>query len=262
MEVMQAFKHIILTHEEELEGIIWAKMKKERILQAEKLKAIQDENRKALTGFRWSYNQTKDYMIDRAERIFNRRFVIDEKNKIVFELLCYYFSQDEKFVEEATKIGIKNASLEKGIFLAGNFGTGKTWMMQLFSKNQRQVFHIRNAKHIANAFGEEGESVIEETYSNLIKNPVNDKDSFYQPYAGFCVDDMGTEDIKNHYGNKKNVIGDLIEVRYLKKNIGEFFHGTSNLNGEEIKAFYGERVISRMREIFNMIEVRGEDRRK
>jgi len=69
---------------------------------------------------------------------------------------------------------------------------------------------------------------------------------------GMCIDDLGTEDIKNHYGNKKNVIGDLIELKYAKKTTGIYLHGTTNLTAEQLKDFYGSRVTSRMREIFNL----------
>lgn len=260
-EVLESYSHIDLTQEEELEGILWAKMKKEKRVQAERIKVIQEENRKSLTGFNWSYVQTKAFMLYRASNIFHKQFVIDKKNEVLFELVCRYFSNDPVFESYAAQLGMKNISLKKGIMLAGNFGTGKTWMMQLFSKNQRQVFHIRNAKYIADAFSTDGE-IISEGFSELIKNPVNDRESFFHTHAGLCIDDMGTEGLKTHYGNKKNVIGDLIESRYFKKNTGVFLHATTNLSVSELEEFYGERVTSRMREIFNFIEVIGEDRRK
>lgn len=260
-EVLESYKHIQLTHEEETEGLIWAKMKKEKLLQAEKIKSIQEENRKALTNFNWSIEQTKSFMLFRAGSIFKRQFVVDQNNYTLYDLLCAYFSNDPVFESHAKQLGMENISLKKGVLLAGNFGTGKTWMMQLFSKNQRQVFHIRNAKYIADAFSTDGE-IISEGFSELIKNPINDRDSFFHLHAGLCIDDMGTESVKNHYGNKKNVIGDLIESRYFKKNTGVYLHATTNLSVTELEKFYGERVTSRMREIFNFIEVIGEDRRK
>lgn len=260
-EVLESYKHIILTHEEEIDGLIWAKIRKQNLLEATRIKEIQEENRKALTDYNWSVEQTKAYMLFRAGILFHKQFVIDRNNSILFDLLCEYFSNDPVFEIHAKQLGMENISLKKGLLLAGNFGTGKTWMMQLFSKNQRQVFHIRNAKYIADAFGTDGE-VVSETFSELIKNPVNDRDCFFHTYSGLCIDDMGTEGLKNHYGNKKNVIGDLIESRYFKKNTGVYLHSTTNLSVKELERFYGERVTSRMREIFNFIEVIGEDRRK
>ncbi len=254
---MDAYKHISLSDEEMNEAIIWAKQKKNHAIQEQKIRQREEENRKLLIETQWNYHQTKSYMAYRAANIFSG-FTIDEYNEPVFELLCLYFSNDVKFESSAENLGIANPSLSKGIMLAGTFGTGKTWMMKLFSKNQRQVFHLQNAKFIADAFSESGE---DSQFVKLHKNAVNDGSSFLQPYAGLCIDDIGTEDIKNHFGNKKNVIGDLIEKRYSVSNVGVYLHATTNFTAEQLGSFYGQRVVSRMREIFNFIAVKGKDRR-
>ena len=155
-------------------------------------------------------------------------------------------------------MGISNPSLEKGIMLCGNFGVGKTWLMKLFAKNQRQVFFMENAKNVADMFMDTGE---DNRYLNLHKNPVNDANTFYHKFSGLCIDDLGTEDVKMHFGNKKNVIGDLIEKKYSNQTTGIYLHATTNLTAEQMKEFYGGRVTSRMREIFNQIELSGNDRR-
>jgi DNA replication protein DnaC len=262
LEVLESYSHIHLTDDEKIEGEIWAKQKKEKLIQAEELKATEERNRKNMTSGIWSYRQTTDYMRYRAGSLpmFGGKFKIDSVNKDLFSALCYYFSDDKNFYTHSELLHIQNPSLSKGIILAGNFGTGKTWMMKLFSKNQRQVFYIRNAKDIANDY--QGNGVESTDFINKFKNPENDSASFYQPYAGLCIDDIGTEDLKNNFGNKKNVIGDLIEQRYSIGNTGVLFHATTNLNGDQLKNFYGERVVSRMREIFNFIEFPGSDRRK
>jgi DNA replication protein DnaC len=143
--------------------------------------------------------------------------------------------------------------------LPGNCGVGKTWMMELFQRNQRQVYHLVNAKFIADNYEQNGED--KPNYEDKVKNAYNDANVFFQPYAGLCIDDIGTEDIKNFYGNRKNVIGDLIEKRYAKGNTGVFLHATTNLTADQLSEFYGSRVGSRMREIFNFIELPGGDRR-
>lgn len=259
---MESYSHIHLTEDEKIEGEIWAKQRKEKLIQAEELKATEARNRKNMTSGIWSYVQTSEYMKYRAATLplFNGKFNIDDVNENLFSALCYYFSDDKNFYTQTELLHVQNPSLSKGIMLAGNFGTGKTWMMRLFSKNQRQVFHIRSAKDIANDY--QGNGVESIDFVNKFKNPENDKASFFHPYAGLCIDDIGTEDLKNNFGNKKNVIGDLIEQRYSIGNTGVFFHATTNLNSEQLKSFYGERVVSRMREIFNFIEFPGTDRRK
>lgn len=258
---MDSLEHIDLTEDEHTEALIWAKQRKEAILEQQRLREIEEINRRQLTGFQWDCDQTKGYMNFRAGLIFDGKFQKDKHSEPLFDLLCLYFSNDRGFVSAAKTLGVATPSLEKGILLGGNFGVGKTWMMKLFSKNQRQVFHIHNAKSIADQYSGEGVESIER-YLEKTKLPVNDKDAFFQPYAGLCIDDMGTEEVKTHFGNKKNVIGDLIELRYSKQNTGVWLHATTNLSAKEMTDFYGGRVVSRMKEIFNFIEFKGEDRRK
>lgn len=258
---LEAYKHIELTEEELQEAILWRKQKKEAVLQQQERERRAQENRKMLTSTQWSYQQTRDFMLYRAAQIFTeKKFILDSSNSVVFDLLCLYFAADRGFVATAEAAGIRNPSLEKGVMLAGNFGTGKTWLMKLFQKNQRQVYHLKNAKEIADDFEVDGEEAMN-TYLNKIKNAFNDKSVFYQPFSGLCIDDLGTEDVKVHFGNRKNVLGDLIEKRYAKGNTGLFLHATTNLTSDQLKEFYGGRVTSRMREIFNFIELSGEDRR-
>lgn len=259
-EVLESYSHIELTEDEMDEAIIWGKRKKEEKEKSLMRQLREEEARKKLLQTT-NYNIIKSFMIYRAEQQFGGRFILDKNNEIVFELLCNYFGNDEKFISLANNIDVQNPSLEKGVLLAGNFGVGKTWFMKLFSQNQRQCFIIRNAKMIADMFQSDGEESMND-FTNLHKNPINDAGTFFQPVSGLCIDDLGTEDIKVHFGNKKNVIGDIIEKRYFNKHTGVLFHGTTNLTSGQLNEFYGGRVVSRMREIFNFIELRGNDRRK
>jgi predicted ATPase len=255
------YDHIELTQEEIDEAILQAKVKKSIRLEYEEKMRKAEENRKALTSTQWSFEQTKSFMLYRAKQVFDKPFVLDQNNQIIFDLLCYYFSGDHSFVAIADSLGVSNPNLDKGLFLAGNFGVGKTWLMKLFARNKRQVYHLHNAKQVADAFEVDGEEAVR-SFIQPIKNAVNDGTRFYQPFSGICLDDIGTEDIKTNYGNKKNVIGDLIEKRYASGNCGLMLHATTNLSAQDLKDFYGGRVTSRMREIFNFIELPGEDRRK
>lgn len=258
---MESYNHIELTEDEHDAAILDAKRKKERILEQQERDRQAEQNRRSLTSKHYSYDQTFGMMIFRASNLFGGEFKLDAANSPIFELLCFYFSHDSNFVPTASAMGIKGASLDKGILIAGNFGVGKTWLMQLFSKNQLQVFNVHNAKAIADLFEKEG-SESQAQFIDPPKLPYNDVQNFFHAVSGLCIDDMGTEREKNHYGNKKSVIGDLIELRYAKKAVGPLFHITTNLNAKEITEAYGGRVGSRLREIMNIIELTGKDRRK
>lgn len=264
---MESYKHIELSDDELTLAIIEAKRKKEAILREQEREVRAQKNRDILTGHKWGIRQTEPFMLWRAANssLFKGRFVVDETNELMFKLLVAYFSPADEcrdeFIKIASQMEVENANYDKGVMLAGNFGVGKTWMMQLFQANQRQCFRLRPAKHIADAFGLAGEETQDE-FIKPFRNPFEDPDVFFQKESGLCIDDMGTEDVKNHYGNKKNVVGDLIEIKYANKTTGVMLHATTNLTTDQLKEFYGLRVVSRMREIFNFIELPGCDRRK
>lgn len=266
--MLDTYSHIRLTEEEIIEAMIWAKRKKEAILKDQEMKRIAAENRKLFVETQWDYKTTYSFMQYKSNGLFDGKFIIDENNEIIFKILCLYFSKDQRFVKMAEEIGVKNPTLEKGILLAGVIGTGKTWMMKLFSKNQRQCFFIRDCPKIAETFAnqskedrDKGKDPLQLFYHPPAL-PVNDTDNFLHTHLGLCLDDMGKEEIKNFYGNRKNVIGDLIETRYSLGNTGIMLHGNTNLSMPQFKDFYGDRVGSRVREIMNVIELKGSDRRK
>lgn len=261
VKVLEAYSHIDLTEEEMAEAVLWGKRKKEALLEDQRIKGIEAANRKFLTESQWSHKQTESYMQYRAANLFNGEFKIDESNQIIFLLLCFYFSNDPQFVSLSESLGVKNASLNKGLLIGGIIGTGKTWLMRLFGKNQRQVFAVKTAKSIADTFQSEGENSLQQFLVSPTL-PINDASNFFHSKMGLCIDDIGTEELKNHYGNRKNVIGDLIELRYANGNIGTLLHLTTNLTMEQVKEFYGDRVGSRLRETMNVIELKGKDRRK
>ena len=260
-EELETFKHIELTEDEMDIAILDAKKKKELLLEQKAIRDRAERNRQLFTAKGWSWDTTEHFMRMRAVKLFNGQFKFDGQAAIYFQLLVFYFSRDEQFYSLAKNMDIKNASLDKGLFIGGNFGVGKTWLMKLFQRNNRQVFTVQNAKAIADTFESDGEDAIKEFKESPLL-PSNDVENFFHKRMGLCIDDLGNEQIKNHYGNKKNVIGDLIELRYASGNTGDLLHLTTNLTGAQLSDFYGGRVASRLREIMNVIDFIGSDLRK
>lgn len=227
---------------------------------------LEDENRRKLTQEGWTFEQIDSFMHSRANDLFqsgsfNQPLQFEDQAKPYYLWLCYYFVKDPRFIELSQKMGVENPSFSKGIYLGGNVGVGKTTLMKLFQRNRRQVFTVQNAKAIADLFESQGQETMEQ-FVECPELPENDSRNFYHRVMGLCIDDIGTETIKIHFGNKKNVIGDLIEKRYAKGNTGPLLHLTTNLTGDQVKSFYGERVASRIRECMNCVDYMGEDRRK
>jgi DNA replication protein DnaC len=265
-EVLETYNHIDLTDDEVTAALIWAKRKKAEETRVAEYKKFQEQNRR-LREMQWSFDMIKTYMMKRAEKLFQGKFLLDEVNEKLFDILCYYFIGDEEnFINQTSKYGTKNPSLKKGILIPGNYGTGKTWIVNLFSRNARQSYDVVMAKVISQQYLNSKEKEIPDHYLRPLINQEDvwypSDDVFNQKAIGLCIDDLGSEEVKNNFGNKLNVIGDLIESRYASGYTGLFLHATTNMTAEGIKEFYGERVSSRMREIFNIIELKGTDRRK
>lgn len=261
-QALEAYNHIELTQEEIDEAIFLAKRTKDNKIKEQEYQKSVAERRALFTGT-WYADITESFMRYRATEMFKGKFVLDASNSAVFQLLCHYFSDPARneFVALAEAMGVKNPDLNKGLLLHGGYGVGKTWLMQLFSRNRRQVFNVVSSKIVADEYQSEGVDG-QDKYVYLQKNPFEDPGYMFHKNSGLCIDDIGAEDVKKHFGNTRNAIGDIIELRYSKGTVGRFFHVTTNLNATQLESYYGPRVTSRMREIFNIINVGGGDRRK
>lgn len=144
---------------------------------------------------------------------------------------------------------------DKGIMLLGPIGSGKTLLMQGLIEVARyfdpmSTFRILPTYALTEEFARNGVDVYSRCRVGSSEvNPSVD---------GLVLDDMGAEAIMNHYGQPTNVIAELILRRYDQR--AQTF-GTSNLDQKTLRRFYGERVWSRMKSMFNFIEIKGNDRR-
>jgi len=270
---LENFEHITLTEQEIAIVLREAREKKHFRLQELERDARAAELRRMLTE-RWTYEKTRTWIEGRMKTVFPGQKVIFEDIQrpngeifcnagSIFTLLCLYFSVDPGFIELAISLGVENPDLRKGLLLAGRIGCGKTSLMRIFQRNQRQVYMILNAKEIAFNWRQADKEV--GTYMEKLTNPhllpINDVQNFYHRIAGLCIDDAGAEDIQNSWGNRASVIPDIIEGRYFNRCVGPLLHMTTNLTMDDLKSFYGPRVGSRLRETMNVIHYVGEDRR-
>ena len=187
-----------------------------------------------------------------ANRLVGGEFIIDKENEQVIRQLCYYFSGDKR----AENFGL---SLSKGISLIGGVGVGKTIIMKAFSENQNASYMFVKARNISYDFADQGFKVIRK-YSEIENIPLN---IFGQNQLGMCIDDLGTDEEKKHFGNSLNALVEIIMNRY-ELNRHNMTHLTTNLNAKQTEEIYGARVRSRMREMFNQVtfDIQAKDRRK
>lgn len=203
----------------------------------------------------WSSKELLDYSLWRAKRN-ELAFDIDDQIKPITRALSRYFSNDPSFEQ----LG-EGWSLKKGLFLVGNIGSGKTTLLKAFNVNQRGCYAVISCRKLTDMFVDQGPEILH-TYSNLL-NTAKGFDNLYQDKLGICFDDLGTERQGKRFGDSANVMEQIILNRYDNPNAPwHYTHITANLTVDEIEEMYGSRVRSRMREMFNMIEVTGPDRRK
>lgn len=71
--------------------------------------------------------------------------------------------------------------------------------------------------------------------------------------VGLCIDDVGIESTSKHYGQSKEVIEEILYLRYSRRLLRET-HLITNLNSQQLRELYGIRLYDRMKEMFNLIE--------
>lgn len=170
-------------------------------------------------------------------------FKVDENNK---EILNELFSYAH---------GVGKLDPNKGIWLYGEVGTGKSTLIKILAEYQRTMwkgFKCVNCASLAAMFSSYGiESLNESTWNEgyMGSNPVER-----------AFDELGRETIPaKYYGNELNVMQHIIQIRYdLKVKT----HITTNITPEAIIPLYGEHIYDRAVEMFNFIEMKGESKRK
>lgn len=195
--------------------------------------------------FNFSFPTSLQWMEERGKILFGNHFSIAESDyKLIYKLLVYAIG----IRKNATRHGI---NFKKGILLGGPIGCGKTSLMKLvnyFFPIETQ-YAVKPAREISFEFEKEGFMVIN-WYS---------KGSFFKignmpvPKV-YCFDDLGLEQTPKYYGKECNVMAEILLNRYdlfVSKRL--FTHITTNLLASELESIYGNRIRSRMREMFNLV---------
>jgi len=124
-----------------------------------------------------------------------------------------YFAGDKRFEDRGD-----NFSLSKGILITGTPGVGKSHLMAFFSKNPHSSYAHVTCKSVAERYRtgwKRDELDTLEWYSYTLKA---DAGHYWdQTELGYCFGDLGTEDEKNSFGNKMNVMEHIIFQRYENK---------------------------------------------
>lgn len=184
------------------------------------------------------------YLDAKGKLLFGKKFRIHKEDREILYKLCSYFIKDR---ETCSKFKM---DVDKGILLTGPVGCGKTSLVRLLKHivPHQKSYEVIPSRNIVFGFNNICYTVIEQ----------------YGDHLFYCFDDLGVEPIGRHFGKDCNVMGEILLFRYdlfLKHQVKT--HATTNLNADELEERYGNRVRSRMRQLFNLIpfEKKSKDKR-
>lgn len=209
---------------------IWQKeqRKKERQNETDKFMELQER-----CNAKYFYN----LMAWTSENTYGKKLILHEDNTPLIRAICFYFSKDERFETEL------KFDLNKGLLIRGVSGLGKTFLFKCIEQNEIRPIDIVSMIDILEQVKEEGSYDLQ--YQNTL-----------------YLDDVGTEEpVVNHYGTKINWFKNFIEMYYLKNKPFNRLVISTNNSFDEIESKYGFRVRSRIKDMFNIIDVKGKDMR-
>lgn len=172
-----------------------------------------------------------------SENTYGKKLILHNDNTSLIRAICFFFSRDERF---ETELGFDG---NKGLLIRGVSGLGKTYLFKCIENNDIRPIDIVSMIDISEQVKEEG------TYDLQYQNTL-------------YLDDVGTEEpVVNHYGTKINWFKNFIEMYYLKNKPFNRLVISTNNSFDEIESKYGFRVRSRVKDMFNIIDVKGKDMR-
>lgn len=179
-----------------------------------------------------------------------REFEVKENVKNTLNILCKYF------------LGIEgDLSLNKGIFLVGGYGVGKSTLMMSYRRWLADYWY--KTIQLGNGFAVTSIEEIIQDYkeSKSLDRWVNNSEDEYRPGSGhLLINEFGVDLKDKIYGvDSIRIINQLMKMRYdLFQNHGKLTHITSNFNPFSEDGALMDRYF----EMFNVIEIEGDSLRK
>tara|TARA_R110002167_G_scaffold318488_2_gene524118 strand:- start:14250 stop:14909 length:660 start_codon:yes stop_codon:yes gene_type:complete len=182
----------------------------------------------------YDFDKMLIYLNDKGKLLFGKKFKIFEEDRDILFKLCNYYIKDEANCKKL------NIDINKGVLLSGPVGSGKTSFIKLLRHivPHYKSYEVIPTRNITFAFNNIGYSIIEN----------------YGDKQFYCFDDLGVEPTGRYFGKDCNVMGEILLSRYdlfLSHKVKT--HATTNLNAKELEERYGNRVRSRMRQLFNLV---------
>lgn len=128
----------------------------------------------------------------------------------------------------------------RGLFLYGDCGRGKS----MLSRYVIPAILLKYARKVVNVYDVQ---TMNKNIDDVLKKHI------------ISIDDIGTEDISNSYGNKRLAFSEIIDAT---EKYGKLIIISTNLKGDKIASRYGDRVMERIIATTKRVEFNGESLRK
>lgn len=192
----------------------------------------------------------------------NPNFVIDDDNRFTYTNFIKWCHGDVTMQAIHPETGKTiPGRLLKGIYIAGNSGTGKSWCLEIMlAYSLAMGFKVQladveglsplywrtiRADEICTHFTENGD---------IVK---------FRKQAILGIQDLGNESEETLYmGNRMDVVRQLINYRGDRTDEITLITSNYKMGGDVLLKRYGDKVVSRLFEMCNYFEIKGKDRRK
>lgn len=211
--------------------------------------------------------QYKDYDVQECLQLVEQigkqrtpRFVIDAENRFAYENFTKWIIGDRtmKALHPESKEKIPG-NLFRGIYIAGNTGSGKSWCMEIMRAFADVMpFRIDFGKDICRIGWKEVRA--DEIVAHYVADTSIDT---YKNAKILCIQDFGVEPLEAvSMGNRMNVLRYLLEWRGDHSDCLTLITSNLSLKNQSLVECYGDRVASRLVEMCNYLEIKGKDRRR
>ncbi len=195
----------------------------------------------------WTAGRMLQYLRGVSSQVYGKELIENEHTKPLIKVLCLFLSRSPKLETETFFNGNGEPvhyEAHKGLLIRGISGLGKTYVPECLAGNERNPITLLSMIAITEHVRREG--VFRPPPSNIL-----------------YLDDVGTEQTPvKYFGTQVEWFKDFFEL--VSKDASSFNRLiiSTNLDFDAIQAKYGFRVRSRIKEVFNIIDVSGTDLRK
>lgn len=179
-------------------------------------------------------------------------FAIDTYNEAAYTNIARWLVNDPAMEAQREDGKQCRGDLNKGIYLQGAVGTGKTLCLEVFSIV---------AKYLRLPYASWPTYRCDWLSRQYESNP-DSLDNYSNIYRGVaCFQDLGVEPSEVLYmGNRRNVMRSILEIRGDNPQTVTLI--TSNIPVAKTGDYYGSRVHSRLLQMCNILTIGGSDRRQ